>query len=185
MAMISRNCLLPGLRYPRHMTELDQIWSEMLGGAYSRAIEGGDHDLAQYLRLKATNDAIRARGVAWLLDTLIGLAAEEQRTRHGLVIEREEPYSFSRGNSNMVGSAIIIRQGVRCLTLGAGWARTPSDGIMQKGALAYGKILHFGMARSDVELRLLFVDELPHWKNEHDGIVDTDYLREHLNILLD
>jgi hypothetical protein len=166
------------------MTELDQVWSEMLGSSHSRAIEAGDHDLARYLRLKATNDAIRARGVAWLLDTLIGLAAEEQRIRHGIVIEREEPYSFPRGNSKMVGSAIIVRQGVRCLTVGAGWARTPSDGIMQKGALSYGRIHHFGMPRFDIELRLDFIDDLPMWKDESGNVVDTDYLQHHLDILL-
>ena len=184
MAMISRNCLLPRVRYPRHMTELDQIWSEMLGQMQARATESGDHQLAEYLRLRATNDAIRSRGVAWLFDTIITLAAEQQRYRSNLMIEREEPYSFRRGNSNLVGSAVIVRQGVRCLTVAAGWVRTPSDGIMEKGALAYARFVHFGMQRSGEDLRLDFGDALPNWQTEDRERVDVDHVRRHIDILL-
>jgi len=167
------------------MTELDQVWSELLGQAHARATEGGDHHLAEYLRLRATNDAIRARGVAWLFESIIAMAADLQTHRHGLVIEREEPYSFQRGSSNLVGSAVIVRQGVRCLTVAAGWVRTPSDGIMQKGALAYARFVHFGMPRSGEELRLDFGEDLPRWCTERGDVVDTDHLRRHFEILLD
>jgi len=166
------------------MTELDQVWSEMLGRAHVVAADAGDHHLADYLRLKATNDAIRTRGLAWLFDTVIGMAADEQRHRYGLTIEREEPYSFKRGSSNMVGSAVIIRQGVRCLTIAGGWARTPSDGVMAKGALAYARIDHFGIPKAGAELRLDFGDELPNWHTETGELVNSDLLRSHLNILL-
>ncbi len=43
------------------MTELDQIWSQMLDHAAVRAQESGNREVADYLRLKATNDAIRAQ----------------------------------------------------------------------------------------------------------------------------
>jgi len=167
------------------MTQLDEVWTEMIGRARDLATEAGDHDLADYLRLKATNDAIRSRGVAWLFETIIHMAAEQQRHRHGLIIEREEPYSFKRGNSNIVGSAVIVRQGVRCLTAAAGWVRTPSDGVMSKGALAYARFVHFGMPRSGEELRLYFGDDLPKWQTEEGAVVDASRLRRHLEILFD
>ena len=166
------------------MTEIDRVWSEMLGAAGQRAAAAGDHHLADYLRLKATNDAIRARGVAWLFESLIALAAEAQRTRHGVVIEREDPHAFRRGNSNMVGSALFVRQGVRCLTLEAGWARTPSDGIMHKGALAYARLTHFGMPRSGTETKLIFDDKLPTWQSENCEVVDSEFLARHIAIWL-
>src|SRR5437879_2741967 len=119
------------------MTELDRIWSQMLSGNAAKAGDSGRQHVAEYLRLRATNDAIRAAGVGWLFDTMIEIAGRAMRDRFGIIIEREDPHSFTRGSSNMVGSLLEIRQGVRCLTVEAGWARTPRDGIMQKGALAY------------------------------------------------
>ena len=53
------------------MTELDQVWSEMLGDAYKNAAASGRNSVADYLRLKATNDSIRAVGVRWLFDTFV------------------------------------------------------------------------------------------------------------------
>ena len=165
------------------MTELDRVWSEMLGAAGERAAAEGQHHLVEYLRLRATNDAIRVKGIKWLLATFIELAADAQRTRN-ITIEREDPYSFRRGNSTMVGSALFIRNGVRCLTVDAGWARTPSHGIMQKGALAYARLSHFGMPRSNTELRLVFEDSLPNWLDENDKAADADLLKTHLDLLL-
>jgi hypothetical protein len=165
------------------MTELDQVWSEMLGAAGERAAAEGRQHLADYLRLRATNDAIRTQGVKWLFATVIEHAAEAQRTRN-ITIEREDPYSFRRGNSTMVGSALFIRNGVRCLTVDAGWARTPSHGIMQKGALAYARLSHFGMPRSNTELRLVFEDSLPNWRDEKDHPADADLLKAHVDLLL-
>src|SRR5258708_34688928 len=109
------------------MTELDQIWSKMLTDASARADIDDRQHVADYLRLKTTNDAIRERGVGWLFDTVIEIAGLAMRDHFGITIEREEPHSFARGSSNMVGSLLEVRQGVRCLTVEAGWARTPRD----------------------------------------------------------
>ncbi len=166
------------------MTELDQVWSQMLNQAAANAGDKGRRHVAEYLSLKASNDAIRAAGVGWLFDTVIEIAGPEIGDNFGVTIEREEPHSFMRGSSNMVGSLLRIRKGVRCLTVEAGWARTPSDGIMQKGALVYGRITHFGMPKSGAEIRLVHAETLPAWLDGTDVVVDSGELRRHFEVFL-
>lgn len=166
------------------MTELEQVWSQMLADAGQRASEMGREHVAEYLRLKATNDAIRARGVAWLTDSFIEIAGAEQRHHANIVIERKDPYSFARGSHTMQGTLLSIRQGVRCLTIEAGWARSPRDGIMQKGALAYACVSHFGMPKAGAEFRLVHVESLPTWLDESEVVVDTVVLRQHFDLFL-
>src|SRR3954466_4825655 len=143
------------------MTELDQVWSRMLGDAIEDASATGREAVADYLRLKATNNAIRSAGVKWLFDVFITFAGEAVRKNAGLTMEREEPHSFALGSSTMVGSRLLIRHGVRCLEVEAGWTRTPRDGVMRGGALALARVSHFGMPRSGEELRLVHGDTLP------------------------
>ena len=166
------------------MTELDQVWARMLSAAEANASDLGREDIAAYLRLKATNDAIRARGVEWLFDTVIEIAADAQRRHAMITIEREEPHRFTRGNSQMVGSKLEIRHGVRCLTVEAGWTRTPSDGVMRGSALAYARIMHFGLRRHDTEFKLVHGSELPQWLDEDREPVDSLELRRHFALFL-
>ena len=84
----------------------------------------------------------------------------------------------------MVGSMITVRQGVRCLTLEAGWVRTPADGIMQKGALAFAQLRHFGIPKAACSFRLAFADPLPEWIDEAEAIVDSAYVGRHVDLLL-
>ncbi len=167
------------------MTELDQIWSQMLCETEARAASSGREHVARYLRLKATNDMIRAAGVRWLFDTMTEIAGEAVGIGSLINIEREEPYRFTHSTSTMVGSVIRYRHGVRCLTVEAGWARTPSDGIMIRGALAYAHVKHFGLPKVGREFRLDRGAEIPAWITESDEAVDTSHLRSHFNILLD
>ena len=166
------------------MTELDHVWSQMLDDAATKASDSGRQHVAEYLRLKATNDAIRGAGVGWLFDTMVEIAGQAVRDRINLTVEREEPHTFVRGSSNMVGSLIRVRQVVRCLTLQAGWARTPTDGIMQKGALAYARITHFGMRQAGAEFRLVHAETWPRWLNDDNAEVDSAELRRHFELLL-
>ena len=167
------------------MTELDHIWSQMLNTAASMADETDRKHVAKYLRLKATNDAIRELGVRWLFETVIEIAGPAMNGHHPVTVEREDPHSFVRGTSKMVGSRLFIRQGVRCLTVEAGWARIPSDGIMQKGALAYARISHFGMPKRGAEIRLIHGEDLPQWLDETGETVDVRALTQHFDIFLD
>ena len=167
------------------MTELDQIWSQMLDEAAAKADDSGHRTLAEYLRLKATNDAIRERGVGWLLDAFVEIAGMAVRDAHGITIERQSPHRFTVGSFSMTGSLLSIRHGVRCLTIEAGWARTPSDGIMRRGALAQARITHFGMPKSGAELRLVHVETLPTWLDDSNATVDSAEIQRHFDVFLD
>lgn len=166
------------------MTELDQIWSQMLAQATVKAHESGNRDLAAYLQLKASNDAIRTTGVGWLFDTVIEIAAQINRRNSALAIERVDPHRFDHGSSRLVGAVVNIRQGVRCLTVEAGWTRTPSDGIMRGGALAFAHLSHFGMPKLGAELMLIADKPTPRWSiaGKHEAI-NSGELRRHFDIL--
>ncbi len=166
------------------MAELEQIWKNLLDQASLSALEGSRHDVADYLRLKLANDAIRRAGVDWLFQTLIEHASEASKDIPHLRIDRISPHSFKIGASNMVGSLIQVTLGVRCLSLEAGWARTPSDGIMRNSALANARISHFGMPREVEEYKLIKGEPFPKWKNALGEDVRTDHLEQHLQILL-
>ncbi len=167
------------------MTELDHVWSQMLDKAAAKALDSGHRDIADYLRLKAANDEIRTIGVGWLLDTFVEIAGHAVRKHAAITIERHEPHNFAYGNSNMVGSLIHVRHGVRCLTIEAGWTRTPRDGIMRNGALAFARITHFGLPKLDADLRMVRGETLPEWLDETDTAVDSHELRRHFDVLLD
>ncbi len=59
---------------------------------------------------------------------------------------------------------------------------------MRGGALAFARIRHFGVARSNAELSLMNIDGLPLWlaaKEENTGeVVDTSALLVHFSIFL-
>ena len=170
--------------YPHRMTELDEIWSQMLASAAASASEAGRGDVVDFLRLKASNDAIRAAGVGWLFDTVIEIAATANRSHISLSIERDDPHNFAHGNSNLVGTRVLVRHGVRCLSIEAGWTRTPSDGIMRGGALAFARVSHFGMPKMTTELKLVAEEPVPKWRNaETSGEIDSAELLRHLDIL--
>ncbi len=166
------------------MTELDQAWSKMLDDAVLKAGNSGRQDVLDFLRLRSANDNIRKIGVGWLFDTMIEIAGQAVRYNHQITIEREDPHNFARGSSNMVGSCLQLRQGVRCLTIEAGWARTPSDGIMQKGSLAFARISHFGMPKYGAEFRLAHSESLPHWLAEDDSVIDSSDIRQHFDLFI-
>jgi hypothetical protein len=169
------------------MLELDAKWAAMLADAERRAADSDRHTVAEYLRLKARNDAIRSEASAWLFASFIEAAAEAQRVFSSISIEREDPHRFSLGNSSMSGSMLQIRLGVRCLTVEAGWVRTPSDGIMFGKAFAAARIRHFGFPKSGDTLHLLYRDELPKWfvvaEDSSPADFTTERLADHIALL--
>ena len=170
------------------MNELDHIWSQMLSAAEAKAADAGRNDVVEYLRLKAANDAIRGEAVGWIIDVFAELVADVARNCPTIVVEREHPHRFERGASRMVGSLFRVRSGVRCLSLEAGWTRTPSDGIMRNGALAAARLTHFGIPRANAELSLAYAGELPIWHVEDDEGRRAPFriadINEHLRIFL-
>lgn len=156
------------------MNELDLIWSQMLDEAAAKARSAGKTEVARYLELKAANDELRKTGVSWLFDGFTEISAEAVRSSMPLTFERLEPYSFKYGNANIVGSELTIRYGVRCISIKAGWTRTPSDGFMRGGALAVATIKHFGMKKFDAELFLMRTDR-PFWHYVEEGTVTSPF----------
>ncbi len=170
------------------MNELEQIWTQKLTEARIKAQTAGREDVADYLALRATNDLIRQTSVKWLFESLLEIAAEANRNGANIQIETENRHRFQYGNSSLAGSLARLSQGVRCLTVEAGWTRTPADGFMRGGALATARLAHFGMSKHNVELSLIAEKNLPGWfavdKNGKREPFDAKDLQRHSQIFL-
>jgi len=167
------------------MNELDEAWSEMLAGAIRNAKASGRGDVADFLALKQSNDALRQTAVDWLFNSFIDIASEANRRNSLVVIEREEPHEFPFNNAIMAGSLVRIRFGVRSMIVEAGWTRLPSHGFMRGGALAAARIKHFGVPAADDELMLVRNEEIPAWNSANGGRFDAEKLFEHFRLLLE
>ena len=169
------------------MSELNEMWSQMLAEASKNARASDRHDVADYLDLKASNDLVRRAGVEWLFETIIEHAADANRGRTAVAIERTEPHSFQFRGANIVGTRLDLRYGVRCLTVEAGWTRTPADGFMRGGGLAFARFRHFGIPRANIEAALLRADQTPAWKElAEEGLgaeLRSDSLHQHVRLL--
>jgi len=174
-----------GRFYPEAMTELDEVWNRMLADAAKSAKAQGRGDVAEYLSLKAANDMIRSAGVKWLFDSALEIAAAADRTSKHISIERVEPFNFPYRGANIVGSQLKLIFGVRCLSVDAGWTRTPSDGFMPGGPLAVARLRHFGMPKANAELLLLKDDATVTWaESGADRDFTTERLRDHFLVFL-
>lgn len=137
------------------MSELDQAWAAALAEAESRARQSGRKEVASYLALRSSNDLLRKTGIEWLFSTIETLAAQANRSGASIQISRHDNHRFRTGNSTMVGKLLVLRFGVRELSVEAGWPRTPSDGIVRGGGLAAANIKHMGIKAASEVLRLV------------------------------
>lgn len=171
------------------MEELDEVWTNFLKVAAARVKSGDHNDVADYLELKSTNDFLRSTSIQWLFEALAEIATEANRNSANLTFENAHPHKFSDGKANLVGWLVRFRQGVRCLSVEAGWTRTPSDGFMRGGALAVGRVTHFGMSKKNAELILLKVENAPVWfaldKDGKRSEFHSGHLQNHFKIFLD
>jgi hypothetical protein len=142
-------------RGPVGLGGFDEDYERMMAEARERAQGGRRGDVLEYLNLKAANDAVRGRGVAWLLEVFTAAAGELNRAGAGVALARTDAHRFRVGNSSMVGARLVLRRGVRQLTVEAGWPRAPLDGIVRGGGLASALVGHFGDARAGEELLLV------------------------------
>jgi len=145
------------------MNELDEVWARKLSEARLKAQTSGSVDVAEYLALKATNDLIRQTSVEWLFGSTLEIASDAIRRGTNITIENEHPHRFAFENATLAGSLVRFRQGVRCVSLEAGWTRTPNDGFMRGGALAAARIVHFGISKHNAQLLLLRTGDAPNW----------------------
>ena len=137
------------------MTELDEVWELALAAATQRARASGRADIARYLDLRRRNDLLRSAATDWLHDSVLALAAEANRGGAAIQIERHEDHRFKRGSATMVGRQLVLKKGVRALTIESGWPRAPRDGVVRGNGLACANIKHLGRPRLTVELLLV------------------------------
>ena len=172
----------------RVMNELEQVWAQKLSEARLKAENSGRADVAEYLALRAINDLIRRTSVEWLLASLSEIASDANRGGANVSIETDDAHRFRFGNASLVGSLYRLRQGVRCLSVEAGWTRAPADGFMRGGALAVALVSHFGRPRHNAELVLISENDAPSWfsldENGRRNSFDAKNLQEHFRIFL-
>ncbi len=145
------------------MHELDEVWEQLIAEAVKNPQNISREGLAEFIAVKTANDALRETGVKWLLDTMTTAAEHANLKGARIIIENIAAHRFSANKANLAGSLVRFRQGVRCLTVEAGWTRTPSDGFMRGNALAIAKITHFGMSKASAELHLIKFEDKPRW----------------------
>jgi hypothetical protein len=88
----------------------------------------------------------------------------------------------------MVGRVVTLMNGVRRLSVEAGWPRVPRDGIVRGGGLAAGHILHLGLKSASDELLLSKSSGgSPQWTlvNRNRTVLHESDIRRHLALLLD
>jgi hypothetical protein len=146
------------------VSELDEAWGRALAEAQQRAAAAGRGDVAEYLRLRASNDLLRQIGIEWLLETFTILAGKANRRGASIQVSKEDPHRFTLGNSTMVGPLLMLTFGVRVLSIEAGWPRIPSDGVVRGGGLACARIRHRGKQAADQQLMLVRSSrDTPRW----------------------
>ena len=170
------------------MSELDEAWALALAEAEQKARLAGRRDLADYLALRNSNDLLRKAGIDWLLAGFTSLAGDANRGGASLQISTADAHRFRVGNSTMVGRVVTLTNGVRRLSVEAGWPRVPRDGIVRGGGLAAAHILHLGIRSASDELLLSKSSAgSPQWTliNRDGSVLHESDIRRHLNILLD
>ncbi len=145
------------------MNELDEVWEQLIAEAARDPQAASRDGLAEFLAVKTANDALRETAVKWLFETMQEVAEHANRNNARITIEKADSHRFSAGTTSYVGSLLKFRQGVRCLTVEAGWTRSPGDGFMRGNALAVARLTHFGLARANAELHLIKFEDRPRW----------------------
>ncbi len=137
------------------MSELEEEWARALAAARRRARAAGRKDILEYLALRSANDLLRETATEWLFTTFATLAGEANRSGAGIQLKREDEHRFRVGQATMVGRRLTLRQGVRALSIEAGWPRAPRDGFVRGGGLACANIQHLGRKQANEALLLV------------------------------
>jgi hypothetical protein len=145
------------------MNELNEVWEQLIAEAAKNPQAVADQGFAEFIAVKSANDAIRETSVRWLLDTMRQAAEHANLKGVGITIESDDAHRFSTDKMQLGGKMLRFRQGVRSMTVEAGWTRTPNDGFMRGNALAVARITHFGIAKANAELHLLKYEDRPQW----------------------
>jgi hypothetical protein len=172
------------------VSELDEAWDLALAEAQQRAARAGRRDVAEYLRLRASNDLLRKTAIEWLFETFTILAGQANRRGASIQIAKEEMHRFPVGNATMVGPLLTLGSGVRALLIEAGWPRTPKDGFVRGGGLACARIRHRGKKSVDEDLMLVrSAKDAPRWmvidqKTDRQSALSEGGIQKHLAKML-
>jgi hypothetical protein len=166
----------------------DEDWKQSLEAAINKARENGRGDIADYISLKSSNDAIRTKSLNWLIDTVLEVVFAFNNRDANIKIEQKANHQFQNEKAVLTGSRLKLQRGIRCLTIEAGWTRNPGDGFMRGGALVYARLSHFGFPKSFEELLLLKFEDQPQWFSvdgeTHRISFDIRSLRRHFEVFL-
>ncbi|SRR6266404_8768588 len=171
------------------MSELDEAWALALAEAQRRAHTAGRADVAEYLRLRSSNDLRRKTGIQWLLNTFSKLAGRANRAGASIQISEQDAHRFTVKNATMVGPHLTLTAGVRSISVEAGWPRVPSDSFVRGGGLAQARIKHFGKHLLNQELLLVRSSQgAPSWvvidKNDKQEALLEAGIESHITKLL-
>ena len=142
---------------------LNDVWEELIAEAAQNPLAAGGEGFAEFLAVKNANDQVREASVRWLLETMRRAAEHANQKGTGITIETADAHRFSIDRMHLAGALLRFRQGIRCLTVEAGWTRTPADGFMRGNALAVARLTHFGVPRANAELHLIRHEDRPQW----------------------
>ena len=145
------------------MEELDAVWEEMLAAAARRPAAARPSIVNDFIELKTTNDHLRQTAIDWLFETARAIAEHANLKNARVAIETADAHRFAYQNATLSGPVVRFRQGVRCLSLEAGWTRAPGDGFMRGNALAVARLAHFGMSKRNADLLLVKFENEPRW----------------------
>lgn len=160
------------------MNELEENWADFIREAGLRTSGAGNSGVADYLRLRETNDAARRIGIEWLVGAFLQVAAEANRRGIGITVEKTEPHGFKVGAATMQGSLVRLKLGIRSVAIEAGYPQKPQDGFIRGGGLARARILHFGLAKANQDLMLIRSEKTaPVW-----FVVEEDNFRGQFHI---
>ena len=145
------------------MDELNEVWEQLIAEAAQNPQNIEQAGLAEYIAVKSANDAIRETAVRSLLDKMRGAAEHANQKNANITIESADPHRFSIDKMHLGGYLLRFRQGIRTMSVEAGWTRAPADGFMRGNALAVARITHFGIPRENAELHLVRYEDRPQW----------------------
>ncbi len=167
----------------------DSDWQLNLQEAILNAQQNGRADIAEYISLKSSNDAIRTKSVKWLFETILEIVFAFNNHGARIKIEQLDNHQFQNERAVLRGSRLKLQRGIRCLTVEAGWTRNPGDGFMRGGALVYARFTHFGFPKFAEEFLLLKYEEQPQWfsvdGDTHRISFEIARLRRHFETLLE
>ena len=157
--------------------ELEELWRLTVAEAQIKARNAGEKDIDNYLALKSANDEIRRTACDLLFRLFLEIAHQANQKKELLKIENLENHRFELRGATMRGSLVRLRQGIRTLTVEAGFPRFPTDGFVRGNGLATARIIHFGFPKYNNELVLArFGADSPRW-----FIVETETSRIEFN----